>query len=82
MKTRRARWCEDIYRVIAAEPLRAVHEFRRADGTLAYVTATYASGPGGRVITGVPFVPATSRGGGWWNASPLGARFRAISRTR
>ena len=78
MKTRRARWCEDILQVVAAEPLRAVHEFRRADGTLAYVTATYASGPGGRVITGVPFVPATSQGGGWWNASPLGARALAI----
>ena len=75
-----AKWTEEIYPQLGSPPqsLDQVHEFCRADRSLAYVTASYKPNADEKAIKGIPFVPATSKGGGYWVKSPIGSKALAI----
>ena len=74
-----AKWCAEIYPMLGGQPLDTVHDYYRADGSLAWCTARYKPQTEGEAaIKGIPFTPAPSKGGGWWNKSPIGSKAMAI----
>lgn len=73
-----AKWVEDIFPSMGGQPLDVVHNYYRADGSLAWCTARYKPPKGEDAIKGIPFTPAHSKGGGYWLKSPVGSKFLAI----
>lgn len=73
------KWVPEIYPAIGSQTLMRIHEFTDAAGNVRHVVArwnkpTEPLPEGRKEIKTLPFVPAPSKGGGYWNIGPKSLR--------
>ena len=81
-KSAPARWVESIFTTVNYQKRAKVHDYCRADGSLAYRVARYevptGAPPGKKTGQLVPFTPARSRRDGYWVKCPIGPQAQGI----